>query len=88
MTLKNIQQLTNLSSVCCVDLSRPDELLLACGLKDGTVSIWNVKTCNFEMVTDKHELPVTVVKMFEGWKVFSGSEKGSVHIDNIGEATN
>ena len=70
--LKNVQKLINLASVQCVDVSQ-DQLFFAAGLKDGTVAIWNAKTGNSEMITDKHELPVTTVKIFESWKVISGS---------------
>lgn len=55
----NQSDFKNVFEITATSVSLPDKSLIAFGLKDGTVSVWNPFTQSLEFNTEKHTLSVT-----------------------------
>ena len=83
ISIDNPKILENVHPITVAEISEPDQSLVAFGLKDGTVSVWNPIAHNLEFNTDKHSGKVTCLRFFEKWKLISGSSCGEVFIHNV-----
>lgn len=63
-----------------------DQSLLACGLKDGTIAIWDMYTDSLKFNLDKHKMEVSHLAFFEVYRLLSGSVEGEVHLDDLSTA--
>lgn len=69
--------------ITSIAISLPDKSLVAFGLRDGTISIWNPVTQNLEYNTEKHKSAVTCLSFFEKWKLISGDRSNQIFVHNV-----
>jgi|JI6StandDraft_1071083.scaffolds.fasta_scaffold08988_5 WD40 repeat protein len=82
MELKKVKELNNLYPMSCLAVS-DDESLLGCGLKEGTVAVWDLYTDSLKYTLDKHRGEITHLCFFEVYRLLSGSVGGEVHLDDL-----
>lgn len=56
---------------------------MACGLKDGSIAVWDLYTDSLKFTLDKHRGEVTHLRFFEVYRLLSGSVGGEVHLDDL-----
>lgn len=57
--------------------------MMAFGLDNGTIMVYDLLLNNEKFYLDKHLEGVTALQFFENYKLISGSEDGGVHIYNL-----
>lgn len=85
LELKKMKELNNLYPMSVVAVSE-EESLLACGLKEGTIAVWDLYTDSLKFTLDKHRGEVTHLCFFEVYRLLSGSATGEIHLDDLSTA--
>lgn len=62
--LEGEQVFRNVHPITATAISLPDKSLIAFGLKDGTISVWNPISQNLEFNTEKHSTSITCLQFF------------------------
>lgn len=77
------RRVKTISEIEVAEVSKPDEIYLGLGLSNGSAGVWATASLSLLMHTDKHPGPISTITFFEQWKLVTGSQAGSIHIDDL-----